>query len=54
MLPTGKYSALATREQLDRTAANIDKLWSLRLKGAEVDLGANASTQVRLTPTAVF
>jgi hypothetical protein len=45
-LPPGKYTVLVTPDPLDRTAANIDRLWSVRAKGTEVELGPNGSKQV--------
>jgi hypothetical protein len=53
-LPPGKYTVLATPDALDRTAANIDKLWSARGKGTEVELGPNGSNQVSLAPITLF
>jgi hypothetical protein len=53
-LPPGKYAVLASLDALDLTAANIDKLWSARAKGAEVELGPNGSKQVSLEPITIF
>ena len=53
-LPPGKYTVFATIESFDLTAAHIDSLWSVRLRGTEVDLGPKGSAQVSLVPITIF
>jgi hypothetical protein len=47
-LPPGKYRVLATNETIDLAANRVDKLWAAQSRGQEVEIGANASVQVKL------
>jgi hypothetical protein len=49
-LPPGKYRVLATNETIDLAANRVDKLWAAQSRGQEVEIGANASVQVKLEP----
>jgi hypothetical protein len=49
-LAPGKYRVLATNETIDLAANRVDKLWAAQSGGQEVEVGANASVQVKLEP----
>ncbi|MGA3236168.1 MAG: carboxypeptidase-like regulatory domain-containing protein [Bryobacteraceae bacterium] len=49
-LAPGKYRVLATNETIDLAANRVDKLWAAQSRGQEVEIGANASVQVKLEP----
>ena len=52
-LPPGKYRVLATRERFEHTAAQMDRLWNERLRGAVVEVPANGLADVRLELTPI-
>jgi hypothetical protein len=49
-LAPGKYRVLATNETIDLAANRVDKLWAALSRGQEVEIGGNASVQVKLEP----
>ena len=48
VLPPGKYRVLATNETIDLAANRIARLWAAQSRGQEVEIGVNASPQVKL------
>ncbi|MBZ5581576.1 MAG: carboxypeptidase-like regulatory domain-containing protein [Acidobacteriia bacterium] len=53
-LAPGKYRVLAAPVPIDRSAANIDRLWGARLIGQEVELAPKGSMRVNLTPISLY
>jgi hypothetical protein len=49
-LAPGKYRVLATNETIDMAANRVARLWAVQSRGQEVEIGANASVQVKLEP----
>jgi len=49
-LPPGKYRVLATNETIDLAANRVDKLWLAQSHAPEVEIGPNASVQLKLEP----
>jgi hypothetical protein len=47
-LAPGKYRVLASYETIDLAANRVDKLWAAQSRAQEVEIGPNASVQVKL------
>jgi Carboxypeptidase regulatory-like domain len=54
VMPPGKYYVLTSNTRYDRSAAQIDRLWSARLRGTPVDLAPHATAQINLAPVRMF
>jgi hypothetical protein len=52
-LAPGKYRVLAANETIDLAANRVNKLWAAQSRGQEVEIGTNASVQVKLEPQAL-
>jgi hypothetical protein len=50
-LAPGKYYVLASPMAIDKSPESIGTLWHARSHATEIDVGANATVQLTLTPT---